>query len=154
MSCLFNNFAAGVLANSLIVNKNQGVFIEYVDNANNSFDHFESGLLELRSNLFYEVADNDADSIFNIWSQPYQGLAAMEEMINEYFSQAGNFIADPGIHQLPNSLNPIPANDIHGNLAPLPDPWFEEVTYRGAFGNYNWLAEWSLLSESGFITDF
>ena len=27
--------------------------------------------------------------------------------------------------------------------------WFEEVTFKGAFGSNNWIEGWTLLSESG-----
>ena len=39
------------------------------------------------------------------------------------------------------------------NLAPYLNGWFEEVTYKGAFGSNNWIEGWTLLYESGLVND-
>ena len=43
---------------------------------------------------------------------------------------------------------------IWSNLADLPtnDTWFTSVEYKGAFGNDNWLADWSALSSMGYMS--
>ncbi|MCK4663748.1 MAG: hypothetical protein KAT68_12830 [Bacteroidales bacterium] len=101
------------------------------------------------------VAVNDAKDAESSW------LAS--------FSSNNNEVLDPGIIAdiTGGTLNPIPSNDVTSNLANYPATWFENVSYKGAFGTENWAKNWTLLgtefmsgsnntilaSESDTITD-
>ena len=70
-----------------------------------------------------------------------------EDELNNYFSTANNFFVDPGIEITDEIYQIIPLNNYNDNLSHYPDPWFDQVDYRGAFGYYNWLKGWSLFGE-------
>jgi len=146
--------AGGILANSIMINQGKGIFVEYVENSDDSYKQFENGNLQIRNNMFYDVANNVADSIFNISAAEGVDISGQTAAIRAYFSAAGNEVSDPGIDVTTESVNPIPKGDVYGNLAQYTDPWFEEVGFKGAFYTYNWLSGWTLLSESGFIVDY
>ena len=57
------------------------------------------------------------------------------------FGANGNEVADPGI----SADNLVPANSIADGVASS-DSWFDNVTYRGAFGTTDWTDGWTLYS--------
>jgi hypothetical protein len=79
--------------------------------------------------------------------------SSQNDIFKSYFEEANNIIADPGIIYEDGSLDPIPGQNVFNNLADYPDPWFEQVNYKGAFYTYNWASGWTLLSQSGYLKD-
>jgi hypothetical protein len=59
---------------------------------------------------------------------------------------------DPGI-SAENGYTLLPPTTEFENLAPYVHEWFEQVTFKGAFGSNNWIEGWTLLYESGYIND-
>ncbi|MBN1339166.1 MAG: hypothetical protein JXA03_07575 [Bacteroidales bacterium] len=143
--------AGGVFINSVFTGQNQGVFVEYNENPDNSYTRFTAGELRLQANLFFDVAGNLEQNIFNVYSLQGMNLSQQNAEIRAYFSAAGNFIGDPGLNAGDLFYEVIPKNNIHENLSSLPDPWFTVVPFRGAFGSFNWAEGWTLLSRESVI---
>ena len=145
----FRENAGGFYANSIIINQGSGIEIEYTENRDNSYTQFLNNNLEIRNNLFYNIADN---RIFSIIAESEVVVSEYENILNDYFSSANNFIADPGIEITEDYYQIIPMNNYNENLFSYPDTWFDQVDYRGAFGYYNWLKGWSLFAQT-YILD-
>jgi len=42
---------------------------------------------------------------------------------------------------------------VHSGLTPYPDDWFDDVSYQGAFGTFNWASGWTLISQESILLD-
>jgi hypothetical protein len=93
------------------------------------------------------------NSVYN--ENSIEGMPVSEEnrIFGEYFSLADNTVTDPGIEYTDNQYQLVPRNIIFTRLASYPSEWFESVNFKGAFGTFNWAWDWTLLSQSGFLTD-
>jgi hypothetical protein len=60
--------------------------------------------------------------------------------------------SDPGISS-DEGYHLLPPGTEFDRLAPFEHAWFEEVSFKGAFGSNNWIEGWTLLYESGLIED-
>ncbi len=142
-SCItFENNAAGTIANSLIINQLNGVQLEITDKINDSYSQWVNQNLNVQNNLFSEVANSTSESIFELTgvSSPTE-----ESLWDNYFNDAGNEISDSKITWITNSY--VPENKIKGSLSDYPDPWFQIVDFKGAFGEDNWIEGWTSLAE-------
>ena len=146
----FSRNAGGCIANSIILNQFSGVYIQYKENYNDSYHQFEAGNLEIKNNIFWDVAENISANIFNVYAEPGVNTEVQNETFKEYFNQADNVVSDPGIEITATSYQVIPTGNVYDNLAQYPD-WFQNVNYKGAFGSNNWAKEWTLLGQEGFI---
>ncbi len=149
----FNFNAAGIIANSIFLNQGNGISVEYVENSDDSYRQFQTGNLELPDNIFFNVADNSQNDIYNVFAPSGINVDTQNQIIREYFYQAGNRITDPGIDFTVNYCKPVPYGDIFGQQYSYPDSWFDEVNYKGAFYINNWASGWTCLSRSGFLLD-
>ena len=141
-SLIFEKNAGGIFANSVIMNKGKGVSIEVTDIHNDCYYQWEIGNLGINNNLFYEVAESTAETIFKL-----SGLYT-QEMQNEWvasFNTSKNEINDPKIDIGTGSY--LPEEKIKGELLEYPLPWFQIVDFKGAFGEDDWIQGWTLLSE-------
>lgn len=143
--------AGGRIANCIFMNQAEGVFIEYKESFTDSYAQFENGNLQIKNNVFWDIAGNVTDQIFNVYSTAGVDNSIQNQIFKAYFSQALNVVADPGIIITDESYMLLPTMNVFDNLAPYPDPWFSNVNYKGAFGQVNWLKNWTLLDQSGFI---
>jgi hypothetical protein len=151
--CQINNNGGGIFANSIFLNQGSGFYIEYVQDGIDSYHQFEIENLQIRNNVFYEVAENIEEDVFNVFAVDGVNDSSQNDIFKSYFEEANNIIADPGIIYEDGSLDPIPGQNVFNNLADYPDPWFEQVNYKGAFYTYNWASGWTLLSQSGYLKD-
>jgi hypothetical protein len=138
----FNHFAGGLIANSILMNKNKGVSLEVIDQIHDSYYQWKNGKLAVKNNVFYNVADDTPETIFKL-SGVYN-----PEMQNEWaatFNTSKNEISDPGIDT--DSGNFVPEEKIKGDMLDYPLSWFQIVDFKGAFGEDNWIQGWTLLSE-------
>ena len=147
----FNQFGGGHLGNSIILNQQNGIFIQYKENYSSSYDQFENGHLTLKNNIFFDVADNIAGDIFKVYAGGGAQVGDQNQVISEYFSVAGNTVSDPGISISEMHVGILPTGNISDDLAALPDSWFTTVSFKGAFLYDNWARNWSLLDQSGWI---
>lgn len=137
----FRNNAGGTIANSIFINKTNGISIESTDLAHDSYYQWKTGNLGVSNNLFFNVSDSPPESIF-LLSGIY--TPAQESELDGYFYSAQNEIADPGIDFSGNNF--VPEEKIKGQLASYPQDWFQVVDFKGAFGEDNWIDGWTLLS--------
>ncbi|SHF47127.1 hypothetical protein SAMN05444274_105347 [Mariniphaga anaerophila] len=139
---LFDRFAGGIIANSILINDSKGILLQTTNGDNDSFSQWKNGKLEIKNNLFYNVPTGGESPIFKL-----SGIFS-PEMENEwaaYFSAGKNEFRDPGIDI--ESGNFVPDPKITGHLSEYPDSWFQQVDFKGAFGENNWIEGWTLLAE-------
>ncbi len=137
----FRDNAGGHYINSIFVNQTKGIDIENLADIQDSYKQFQNGLLTIENNIFWNIADGTADGIFRIsgsGANQADSLSAVQAFA-AYFETAGNEVSDPGI----DASNPVPATPITGNMGEYSDSWFDNVNYKGAFGNENWAAGWT-----------
>jgi hypothetical protein len=150
----FTRNAAGWLANSILLNQQYGISIEYKADLEDSYQQFENGRLQLLSNVFFDVADNDTNGIFRVVTEN-SGIELVEEnaRIREHFTTGTNKVEDPGLTYAGGTYRLVVGDYVFTGLAPYPDDWFEKVGYQGAFGTFNWASGWTLISQAGILQD-
>ncbi|MCD4663937.1 MAG: hypothetical protein K8R68_01625 [Bacteroidales bacterium] len=137
----FRDNAGGHYRNSIFSNQDKGIDIENLDDDQDSYKQFSDGNLTIENNVFWAVSDGTAEGLFKVsgpGASPADSLAAVQAFA-AYFNDAGNSVTDPGV----SIDNPVPSNPVTDNLAPYNDVWFDEVSYKGAFGSDNWAAGWT-----------
>ncbi len=145
----FRDNAGGHYANSILMNQDKGVDIELLI-GQDSYQQFENGKLTLKNNIFWAVAQ---DPIFNVSAAddvPAEDIDAPRNAVSGSFAENANELKDPGIeiNEQNSYFNPIPGNDVGGDMAPVLDNWFTTTNYKGAFDpSNNWAAGWSLFSK-------
>lgn len=141
-SIVFNNYAGGLIANSIFMAKKKGVALEVTDQQHDCYYQWKNAKLDVKNNLFFEVANSDAETIFKL-----TGIYT-PEMQNEWaaaFNISKNEISDPKIDTGSGSY--VPEEKIKGDLLQFPLPWFQIVDFKGAFGEDDWIQGWTLLTE-------
>ncbi len=149
----FSFNAAGTIANSVMVFQDKGCFVEYVEGIHDSYRQFEKANLNINNNVFFGIGNQTPEGIFSVFSYEGVDVSPQNVIFREYFTSAGNIIADPGITRDNEQYNVIPTAHVFDNLAAYPDQWFENVAYKGAFYTYNWASGWTLLHQAGFLID-
>lgn len=139
---VFERFAGGVIANSILMNDPNGIKLEATNGQNDSFSQWKNGKLDVRNNLFYRVAEESGQPIFKLFGVFTQ---QMENEWAAWFTQAENETGNPGIDL--ESGNYVLNPKITGNLSEYPNSWFQRVDFKGAFGEDNWIEGWTLLAE-------
>ncbi len=141
-SCVeFADFAGGVLANSVFLNKSHGVLMEVTDSQNDCYNQWQQGNLQVKNNVFFDVVPSGNYPIFQL-----SGIYSSSQQTGwaNYFVTAGNGISDPGIDYQNNVF--LPEEKIQGELSGYPGTWFQIVNFKGAFGESNWIEGWTLLA--------
>ena len=145
----FDQKAGGIYKNSIFLNSGSGIGIEYKPTGS-SFDIWEGNELKITNNLFYQVSSNDPDSIIKIF--PYnESLTVQQSKLSAYFQDAENEILDPDFAITVNNYQLLPSSTVFENMASYSSTWFEQVTYKGAFGSKNWLEGWSYLWKENVV---
>lgn len=140
-SVVFESNAGGILANSVVVNKSQGILLEVTDTQNDSYYQWQQGNIGIKHNVFYDVASSTSESIFRL-AGIFNG--SQENEWAGSFNLSENEITDPKIDYAAG--NYVPETKIQGNLYDYPVPWFQIVNFKGAFGESNWIEGWTLLT--------
>ncbi len=143
----FDTSSGGIYRNSVFLHARMGIGIEATDRGS-SYLQMENGNLGFSNNVFNDVEHNDKDSII-----AYFGTGLSGDMTDPgtYFTGHTNLIDDDGITYDSIPYNLLPVTTIFSNMADYSSAWFENVTYKGAFGSNNWLQGWSLLWKSGEV---
>ncbi len=134
----FDRNAGGIIANSVIMHNQNGIIAESTNMTLDSYSQWQQGKLAIINNLFFEINNPSIFELSGIFD-PSQ-LNAWQS----HFQNGQNILADPQIDY--NQGNFVPMQELKGNLAPIPDNWFQNVDFRGAFGESNWINGWTLLS--------
>ena len=146
-----DRFAGGKLGNSIFIYQHGGIYIQYKASGNSCFDQWENGNIQLKNNIFWDVADNMANDIFYVYAESGVNVDTQNDLFKSYFGEAENTVSDPGIEITENTYYILPTGNITDNLSPVPDTWFSNVEYKGAFLYDNWARNWTLLHQSGWI---
>ncbi len=150
----YSRNAGGWLANSILLNQQYGVSIEYKPDLEDSYQQFENGSLQLKSNVFFDVANNDTSAIFEVHTESIGiDLGEQNARIMEHFSTEKNKVEDPGLIYTGGIYRLVTSDYVFTGLAPYPDDWFDHVGYQGAFGTFNWASGWTLISQEGILVD-
>jgi len=150
----YSRNAGGWLANSILLNQQYGINIEYKPDLEDSYQQFVNGKLQLKSNVFYDVANNDSLAIFQVFTENTgEDLEEQNARIREHFSREKNKVEDPGLIYTGGIYKLVSSDYVFVGLAPYPDDWFDDVRYQGAFGTFNWASGWTLLSQEGILVD-
>ena len=143
----FATNAAGVIHNSIFINQKNGISLQHYEGLPGCIGQWQQQNLQISYSTFWNVAENTPQSIFVIaGDNPGEDIT---NQWNNYFSEANNSIADPGITVLEEKYNLFPITN-EPVYTPI-DSWFDAVNYRGAFGSYNWTSGWSLLFKEGYL---
>ena len=153
----FRDNAGGEYHNSIFTEYGRGIDVEKLSSGTHSFDRLQAGELKLENNIFWNVADNDAASVFTVAGSGAE--EADQTFIQGYFGDNGNEVANPGIVSISRTndggLDPRPqagAAIFNPTLTAVPaGDFFSEVTFKGAFGSNNWARNWTYLEERGFF---
>jgi hypothetical protein len=140
-------YAAPKVFNSIFTEFNLGVNID-----NQSAVHFTNGLAKFQNNLLWNFASNGV-------AQPYgQNGVATWVLTNEANS---NMFMDPMLRSISRTndpafqLDPRPqsGSPVLTNGSTIPSGGFyTPVTYKGAFKEINWAADWGFAAESCLFT--
>ncbi len=151
---VYSRNAGGWLANSILLNQQGGISIEFKPDLEDSYSQFEGGRLQLKGNVFYDVANNDTSNQFNVfaWSDEVD-LEEQNARIREHFTSEKNKVEDPGMIYSGGIYRLVSGDYVFTGLAPYPDEWFDQVSFQGAFGTFNWASGWTLISQEGILVD-
>jgi hypothetical protein len=150
----YSRNAGGWLANSILLNQQYGISIEYKPDLEDSYQQFENGSLQLKSNVFFDVANNDTSAIFEVRTESIGiDLGEQNARIREHFNTEKNKVEDPGLIYTGGIYRLVSSDYVFTGLAPYPDDWFDHVGYQGAFGTFNWASGWTLISQEGILVD-
>jgi len=150
----FGTHAAGNIYNSILINEDNGVLVEYSGFRDNSYTQLHEGKLRLENNLFYNISDNTANGIFRVIGINGENVMDQQNWFETYFTEKGNKISDPGfvISNEHYQLEPSHPSSFE-NLQSYEDSWFIPVPYKGAFYGNNWAKDWTLVSQTGLLRD-
>ncbi|MFA8450399.1 MAG: hypothetical protein ACEPOW_06875 [Bacteroidales bacterium] len=146
---LFRDNAGGFYHNSIFMNKNSGIKIEWIKDNPCSYQMFEEGNLAFSNNIFWNVANNDKAKIFAISNK--SKTEATPEIIKQKWANSfeanNNKIKNPGINISINNLDLKPNNQVTTNLNTFPEI-ITPTNYAGAIdpNKDNWYTGWSKLS--------
>jgi hypothetical protein len=150
----FSRNAAGMIGNSILLDQQNGIEVEYKPGVEDSYTQFENASLRLLGNVFYDIAGNVPDSVFRVYSGTAGlDLAIQNENLRQHYHEAGNKVEFPGMIYGTGAYRLIASDYVFEGLAEYPDEWFEQASFQGAFGTYNWASGWTLLSQVGILLD-
>ncbi len=154
--------AGGKYYNSIFTEcADRAIDVEDLASGHDSRERLETGDLVFQTNIWWDYgAGSTVDDI----------VKTGQDYVKTYIfdpSERENNLVDPEIGGGGNrgvadgSLNPVPSTTgpaASGGFA-LTDPWFENVSYLGAFdpgvpADQSWLAHWTFLQFGGFIPGY
>lgn len=152
----FDNSSAGTISNSLFLHQKQGIQIEYSGDQLDSYQQFLDGHIRILNNVFYMVGNNSALQILGVYSNNITDVTEQDATVDPHLENAGNLLVNPQINYNPQTIsemNLFPENNSLGDLHISGNPWFKQVSFKGAFGTTNWLNNWSFLDRRDLLTD-
>lgn len=136
-----------------------GLAIEDID-ADDALDRLQAGDLAFNNNTWYNFGGGSTAADLFIAVDADEQTLGTSTAVATALSNANNGFADPSIASIdrePNGmLDPRLNADspVLGGNTPSSDPFFQQVTFQGAFGNSNlWLEGWTALDNMGYLGD-
>ena len=155
----FRDNSGGKYMNSIFTEMGgKGLEIEDLASGEDSRARLEAGDLVLNNNLWWNFkGGNTLDNI-----APDVSATANQQFVRDYLGNAANnnWVEDPGLAGISRTndagLKPWPANANSNaftkNKAEIPnDGFFVQTDFIGAFGSENWLKDWTILYDAGFV---
>ncbi|MCD8535773.1 MAG: T9SS C-terminal target domain-containing protein [Verrucomicrobia bacterium] len=107
-------------------------------------NNITSGELDLRDNIFWSFGRTSANNS-NSNAQPF-----FETERNNVFADPmfRNYTLQLGLDPRPNTGSPA----LNAGREEIADGFFMDVDFKGAFGEVNWAAGWTIMSDSGYLT--
>lgn len=138
----FDRNAGGIFANSVFIHNNKGISVESANYEFDSFNQWKKGNLSLLNNVFYQVAGSSPETIFEL-----SGVFNQQQRNQwiSHFVEGKNLIEDPNIDL--TNLNFVPDPKLKGHLSGYPSTWFQVTDFKGAFGESNWIKDWTLMAK-------
>ena len=121
--------------------------VEDLASGEDSRARFDAGDLVLAHNIAGAFKDNEVIDGESPWLT-LQALAAAQNRVTDPMLRGISRTNDGGLDPRPAAGSPARTGTNHDNL----DDWFEKTEYVGAFGDMNWAAGWSFLSDAGILT--
>jgi len=146
----FQSYGGGSFRNSIFLYPGTGIAIRYTVSQGDSYSLFESGRLSMNNNILYP-SENPVPGFF-CYSEMGEDVSEQNLLMADSLASWQTSYEDPGI-SAEDGYTLLPPSTEFDNLAPYTNDWFEEVTFKGAFGSNNWIEGWTLLYESGYIND-
>ncbi|MEZ4913188.1 MAG: T9SS type A sorting domain-containing protein [Chitinophagales bacterium] len=160
---------AGIYANSIFTDfAKAGLQIEDKPAADgdDSYGYFLRDSIQILNSIWYAAGWNSVDDIVKVAADAEH--AGASELKASFSGAWANEIGNPGLNNIDHGsyqfLTEILGN---GNLDPRPqsnsiayqnlasydglDGFFTEVSYKGAFGEENWMLGWTALDAYGFL---
>ena len=146
----FGAYGGGHIRNSILMNPGSGIEIIHSENPGDSWSLFKSGRLSLEGNILHPKPLPMPG--FYLYSEWGTMLADENQVLADSMMAWNTSYADPGLgsEEKPGLL---PPSSEFTFLHPYENSWFEEVTFKGAFGSNYWIEGWTLIHSSGLLRD-
>jgi hypothetical protein len=147
----FLQYGGGCIRNSILLNPGNGIAVRYSLQPGDSYALFESGRLAMENNVLFP--GHSPEPLFYAYSDYGEELADQNRVMADSMVAWKTDYSDPGISSSGGNFILLPPSTVFEDLAPHANPWFEQVTFKGAFGSSNWIEGWTLLFESGYVNN-
>lgn len=157
MAIIMRDNAGGKYYNSIFADfKGRGLTIEDEGSGRDSHERLDSGDIKYQHNIWYHFGSGDGltQLFLEPWTQAYMGTPANDNAlgINPHLTSwpSDGRLNDSGFNPVPQLGGPAASGGV-----PVGDPFFDAVTYKGAFapGLPNWALGWTALDFFGFFGD-
>ncbi|MCK5135089.1 MAG: hypothetical protein KAR19_04815 [Bacteroidales bacterium] len=144
------SYGGGFTRNSIFLHFGEGIAIHYSEKPGDSYSLVQSGRLALENNILYP--DNNPVPGLFCYSYLGEDLSEQNLMLSDSLASWKTSYRDPGISAT-DGYTLLPPSTVFDSMAAYTHNWFEQVTFKGAFGSNNWIEGWTLLYESGYLND-
>jgi hypothetical protein len=111
----------------------------------NSQKRLQAGDIALQNNIFFGFGSGQLSA--QLFTRNYLNDAANSNRFGDPLLRGISRTNDGGLDPRPQAGSPA----LTGAATPPNDGFFTQTDYLGAFGNNNWAADWTFLSEVGFL---
>lgn len=132
------------LFNSVLINKQQGINIEFIDEKTDCYAQWQNGNIKIQNNLFFDIAKNNTEQIFTLTNS---ANGESKKQWTNYFQKGNNKIFNLGIEITTQKINLIPDLPANDNIYIIDNEWFDKTNYKGAFGTFDWTEGWTVFKK-------
>lgn len=142
----FYSFGAGHIRNSIFINTGKGIAVSHAGISGDSYSIFENGSISIDNCEYHNFNSGQLDIYcYNEINSPFP----TENSILRDSLEAWGMVESNSLNISELELNLLPLSTVFENLADYNSTWYENVSYKGAFGSENWIEGWTLLFEEG-----